>query len=157
MSILRKLALAMLMVFGLTLVAPAPAAASGADDKDKQGDIKVCKVLKDAKNLKDGAAFDFVIREKKKEGGKDRYKFDIAFYKGEEGTKKCEKFTVDKGAHVVREKSLPNGFKLRDIDVKGCYYKDRNDKDAKVEVDVVDKGKCTVTFTNKKDGRKDGR
>ena len=49
---------------------------------------------------------------------------------------------------------MPKGFKLRSIDVKGsCFYKDRNDHDAKVVVDLKEKGKCTVTFTNKKDGR----
>jgi hypothetical protein len=153
MAILRKLALAILIVFGLTLVAAAPAAASAADDKDKQGDVRVCKVLKDVKNLKDEVSFNFVIREKKKEGEKDKYKFDIAFYKGDQDKKKCEKFTVDKGSHIVREKGIPKGFKLYDVRVGGCYYKDRNDKDAKVEVDVKDKDKCTVTFTNKKDDK----
>jgi len=111
----------------------------------------VCKVLKDVKDLKGKVNFNFVIKEKKKAG--DKYKFDISFYKGDEGKKKCETFPVDVAPHIVREKDIPKGFKLHDIDVKGCYYKDRNDKDAKVEVDVVDKGKCTVTFTNKKDGR----
>jgi hypothetical protein len=149
MSILRKLAIAILMAFGLSLLAVGPAAASGADPKDKQGDIKVCKVL-DVNHLKDKATFNFVIREKKGGDERDKYKFDIVIRKDDVGKKKCDTFTVDKGAYVVREKGMPGGFKLKDIDVKGCYYKDRNDRDAKVVVDVVNKGKCTVTFTNKK-------
>jgi len=137
------------MLFALSLLAAGPAAASTVD-KDKQGDVKVCKVLKNVRYLKDKVTFNFVIREKKSDGEKDKYKFDIKFYKGEQDKKKCEKYTVDKGAYVVREKGVPKGYKLDSIDVKGCYYKDRNDKDAKVEVDVKDKSKCTVTFTNKK-------
>jgi hypothetical protein len=148
MSIMRKLAFAILMAFGLTLLAAAPAAASGADTNDKRGEIRVCKVLKDGKGE---ANFTFVIREKKGDSERDKYKFDLKV-KGDE--KKCsQKFEVDKGAYVVREKDVARGFKLHDIDVKGCYYKDRNDRDAKVVVDV-DKHKCTVTFTNKKDDRK---
>jgi hypothetical protein len=155
-SILRKLVFVISMLFALSLLAVAPAAAATAsgDSEDKQGDVKVCKVLKNVKDLKDKVAFNFVIREKKAAGEKDKHKFDITFYKGEQGAKKCEKYTVDKGAYVVREKDIPNGYELDSIDVQRCYYKDRNDKDAKVEVDVKDKGKCTVTFTNKKKEKK---
>jgi hypothetical protein len=152
MSVLRKLALAMLLVFGLTLVAPTTASASSADYKDKQGgEIRVCKVLKDVKYLKDKASFDFVIREKANRGEKDKFKFDITFRKGEQDKKMCKSFSVDKGSFVVREKGMAKGFKLHDIDVKRCYYKDRNDRDAKVVVDVKNKDKCTVTFTNKQE------
>jgi hypothetical protein len=147
MSILRKLALVIVMAFGLSLLVAAPAAASGVDPKDREADIKVCKVLKDGKD----ATFNFVIREKKAEGDKDKYKFDIRVKGGEE---KCKKFTVDKATYVVRENGIPKGYKLHSIDVKGsCFYKDRNDHDAKIVVDLKEKGKCTVTFTNKKDGR----
>lgn len=159
MSILRRLALAMLMVFGLTLVTGTPAAASGADYSDKQGEIRVCKVLKDGKDGKDGkyekggATFSFVIREKKPNGEREVVKFDLTV-KAKDDKKCSQKYKVDTGAYVVREKVVANGYKLHDIEVKGCYYKDRNDNDAKVVVDVPEKHKCTVTFTNKKDDRK---
>jgi len=155
MSILRKLALAIVMAFGLSLLVAGPATATGADPKDEQGKIEVCKVLKDGKNGKDSkdATFNFVVREKKAHGERDVHKFDITVKKGQE--KKCEKkIAVDKGTYVVREKGIPSGYKLHSIDVKGsCFYKDRNDYDAKIVVDLKEKGKCTVTFTNKKDGR----
>ena len=151
MSILRKLTLAIVMAFSLSLLVATPAAATGADPRDKQADIKVCKVLKDARDNKN-ATFSFVIREKKPQGERDKYKFDIVVKKGD--GEKCKKFTVDKGTYVVREKGMPAGFKLQSIDVKGsCFYKDRSDRDAKIVVELKAKGKCTVTFTNKKDGR----
>jgi hypothetical protein len=156
MSILRRLAFAMLMVFGLTLVTGTPAAASGADYSDKQGEIRVCKVLKDGKDgkyEKGGATFSFVIREKKPNGEREVVKFDLTV-KAKDDKKCSQKYKVDTGAYVVREKVVANGYKLHDIEVKGCYYKDRNDHDAKVVVDVPEKHKCTVTFTNKKDDRK---
>jgi hypothetical protein len=149
MKILRKFAVAILMAFGLTLVAATPAVASAPHDK--QGDIRVCKVLKDSKYLKHEQGFNFVVREKKGGNERDRYRFSIKIQKNEE--RDCRTFTVDKGAHVVREVDIPRGYKLQSIDVRHCYYKDRNDRDAKVEVDVRDKGRCTVIFTNKKDGR----
>jgi hypothetical protein len=153
MSIIRKLTLLMLMAFSFTLLTAAPAGAAGADPRDREGDIRVCKVLKDVRYLDGRATFNFVIREKKANGERDRYNFDISFRHGEEGQKKCNKYTVDKGAYVVREKGSAKGYRLHDIDVRGCYYKDRNDRDAKVVVDVKNKGKCTVTFTNKKEHR----
>jgi hypothetical protein len=149
MSILRKLTIAILMAFGLSLLAVGPAAAAGVDPKDKQGDIKVCKVLKDADIKKnDRVTFSFVIREKGSQNEKE--KFDLVFKKGDEGKKMCAKREVGKGAYIVREKVVAKGYELKNIDVKGCYYKDRNDKDARVEVNVQNKDKCTVTFTNKK-------
>jgi len=149
---LRKLALVLSMVLGFALVASGPASASANDDK-KEGKIQVCKVADVKKDDKDFKKenFYFVIRQKGKDGEKDRYRFDIRVTK--EYPKDCKEFKVDTGAYVVRERDIPKGWKLADIDVKGsCYYRDRNDKDAKVEVDVKDKGKCTVTFTNKKKG-----
>lgn len=150
MSIVRKLAITVLMAFGLSLLVAVPATASESSAKDKQGEIKVCKVLKDAKLDKYGVTFDFVVREKAKGGDKDRKTVSFTFTKKNQDLRQCDKVDVGKGAYVVRERGIPKGYALKNIEVRGCFYKDRNDRDAKIQVDVKKDEKCTVIFTNKK-------